>query len=266
MKTTSRIKLDIYNAVELATAKIHSGFMAFFVDTEFGVIPVEVNRSKFTMYSSYTKLWRNCHTTKWVASNRSGNYKWYVSIDYFHGQDEIITKMQLAREFSRIIYAEFSGGTLPGDDISTALMNVYMQSYGDMKSSFDQIEKFCKAYIQLHAGVKSKFIISPRNLAMREIIRLLEMENKITKRIVDDIEMQLDNVSLGEYMFGSEFYAAMMALTMVDFGKDYKGYLRVYNKISTGDGCITSLDLIRLLQDPDIYPELRMIGNGKEGK
>lgn len=259
MKTTSRIKLDIFNAVELASAKIHSGIGAFFVDTEFGIIPVEVTRAKFTMYSSYTKLWRKCPTTKWVASNRSGEYKWYVSVDYFHGQDEIITKMQLAREFSKIMYANLTDDILPGDDISTTLMNVYMQSYGTGKCLYDYIEKFSKAYIQLHTGIKSKFITSSGNIIAREVARSLYAESKITKRILDENDRRLHNASLNELMFGNEFYAALMALTMVSFDKEYKGYRRVYNEIDTEYGYITPFNLIELLQNNNVYPKLRKI-------
>lgn len=241
---SSRVKLDIVAAVNSACNEIHVGAVGFFVDTEFGYIPIQVFHHKPTMTGSYTTRWEDAPATKWVMENRNGKYNWYVSINYIQGQDKVLTKMQLIKEFSSIMYRSLNHDIAPKDIDLETLVNSYIHSFYGYGSNL-QTDRYAKEYVNATGGI-AKIIKSSRAAMESEVINHLKTKKELANINNDRYMQKLKDAHFSECDFGNNFYDLMFIMTMSGTGKDE---LDKFNElfIKVGSERIYAYDLLKLI-------------------
>lgn len=240
------IKLDINSAVEMGTAMIHSGTYAFCLNTEFGRIPVEAWNEKYAMYNSNATKWEYAPASSdWVIENRNADYKWYVKILKTAGQSRVITKMQLIRELTAVMFASISGH-MPEEEDLTALTNGYLDTYVEYVGSSRFKDAFCRQYVKHIGGVTT---LRNHQAIANEVTRAMKSETSYTKMVKTETFRRLEEVGLPcEFLNG--FYRMLAGLvisyqvTRRDKSEEYKAIME------DGDGEITAYQLIeKLLKD-----------------
>lgn len=73
----ARRNLELRDAIEKAVLKIHAGYRGFFIQTEFGLIAIEVRRSP-----DGAMRWEDAPVTRFVMDNRKVSCDFYISIGY----------------------------------------------------------------------------------------------------------------------------------------------------------------------------------------
>lgn len=243
------IKLDINSAVEMGTALIHSGTHAFCLNTEFGRIPVEVWNEKYAMYNSSATKWEYAPASSdWVIENRNADYRWYVKILKIPGQSRVITKMQLIRELSAVMFASISGH-MPDEEDLTALTNVYLDTYVEYVGSSRFKDAFCRQYVKHICGVKALHRHNHQMIA-NEVTRAMKSETSYTKMVRTETSRRLQEVGLLSCNFLNDFYS-MLAGLVLSYRVTRRNKSEEYKAImEDGDGEITAYQLIeKLLKD-----------------
>lgn len=85
-KIIGKKKLELREAISKAVLKIHAGYCGFFVDTEFGLVGIEVRR-----HQEGPMRWYESPATKFTMDNRMVKANYYISIKYNEYQREELT-------------------------------------------------------------------------------------------------------------------------------------------------------------------------------
>lgn len=243
-KVTTTIEMDINTAVDFALAKISSGYKAFFINTQFGRIPVEVVKGVYKMYPTGVYGWNSSVLTNFIAENRHGNYKWYVQINYVSGQKEILTKMQLIREFSKILYAELNG-KLPSDEVAYALTEAFLKDYCGVDKYWMK-EEFLNEYVRLNTNTSliKGFNKSVKENLKREVERSASVEDRMSTEIIRNAYSVVCKSSSLDADFRQLDYFYTILLGISANVPDEK-YREAYRELTKDDGCISAFDLVK---------------------
>lgn len=238
----TNLKLDINTAVNYAAKEIHLGARGFFLNTQFGYIPIEVVNAKPVIGGSYTLSWKNAPATEWVLRNRQGDYKWYVSINYTNGQDMILTKMQILHELCYIIYSSIKA-TAPTEEELMVLMDSYMQSYEKYNTDMSA-DTFIKEYVRSNFSGKIQFGSATASMR-QEVKRGIDLQKNMIMILHREYDTRTTGTFLGSGLIGDRFYD--MLFTMCSYSlKDDVEKINAFLASGSPDESINAYDIIAM--------------------
>lgn len=230
MKITTVKKMDIKTAVDYAVNEILLGAVGFFVETEFGRIPVEVIRRKPTFDMVTTCRWIDSPATKFVMRNKSQQYDWYVEIHHISGMDPILLRVQLIRELTTVMFRSLSTeGRAPKQHLVNALTREYVLAFHGYDVDFNKI-KFVNAYAKVHGGMAAKLSQSTRKTIKSEMTRALDAEEMMSNLSKNECMKNYRQLGFSTGSFGNSFYDLMASSLMTSSNVFHEKYDELSDK------------------------------------
>lgn len=240
----TKTKMDIFTAVEYGVDMIQSGTKAFFINTQFGLIPIEVYPSKPKLGDIGARKYRFARKTKFVIENYDNGCKWHVSINRVSTQPAILTRIQLIRSLSFILFNEISDIN-PSSAIITVLTDAYLHAYRD-PAMWNDSDGFISAFSKLHCRIGSLIKSDSYDTLSQSVTKVITANVEICT--IEESKYLESYHKAGYYTgcFGDYFYDMIAAImTHRNIIHDFDEYKKVTSSINGG---IDAIDLIKRLR------------------
>lgn len=242
-------EMDIRNAIDYGTAKVYSGHIGFFINTQFGTIPVEVKRRQPEIFEVGAVLWKKAERTKWVINNLDGDYKWHVTINMMPGQSIYVTRMQFITAFVYIMYAECCDVSLAKDDLLTLTREYIIVN--ESKDEIDYLVEYGAGIADLTDRIGSKLCTKSYNLLLESIARYIKLRFQVALDNRFKIFRKFEDDGFRYYDFGDSFYDLVFAMGLYNMSEFHDK--RYYSTmINDGNYNTTPIDIIKMMRKDHI--------------
>lgn len=238
-------EMDIRNAINYGTAKVYSGNTGFFINTQFGTIPVEVKRRQPEIFEMGAVLWKDAERTKWFINNLDGEYKWHVTINMVPGQCIYVTRMQFIAAFVYILYTECCNSYPTKDDLITLVREYIIVN--EPKDIIDYLVEYGSGIAGLTDRIGSKLCTKSYNLLAESIIKYIKVSFQVAYDNRFKVCRKFSDAGFNYCDFGNTFYDLIFATGLYNTCEfhDRKYYSAMMND---GNYNATPIDVIRMMR------------------